>query len=84
MVVIVAAPWFFLACTRLGRKLLFVGRRRRIARLSGLHAGKLRFGALMAGSFLAAVAGTLIVAAALSIMVRRSETREPDIAREGD
>ncbi|WP_158923868.1 ABC transporter permease [Acidisphaera sp. S103] len=156
-VVIVAALWFFLTYTPLGRQLLFVGRGRRIARLSGLPVGKLRFGALMAGSFLAAVAGVLyagtsasadpnsgdsfmlpafaaaflgstaivpgrfnawgsfaavyflvtgiyglslmgiqvfiqnlfyggalIIAVALSIMVRRSETREPDIAKEGN
>jgi ribose transport system permease protein len=156
-VAIVAALWFFLTYTPLGRQLLFVGRGRRIARLSGLPVGKLRFGALMAGSFLAAVAGVLyagtsasadpnsgdsfmlpafaaaflgstaivpgrfnawgsfaavyflvtgiyglslmgiqvfiqnlfyggalIIAVALSIMVRRSETREPDIAKEGN
>lgn len=28
--------------------------------------------------------GALIIAVALSIMVRRSETREPDIAKEGN
>jgi ribose transport system permease protein len=156
-VLIVAALWFFLTYTPLGRQLLFVGRGRRIARLSGLPVGKLRFGALMAGSFLAAVAGVLyagtsasadpnsgdsfmlpafaaaflgstaivpgrfnawgsfvavyflvtgiyglslmgiqvfiqnlfyggalIIAVALSIMVRRSEMREPDIAKEGN
>jgi ribose transport system permease protein len=156
-VVIVTALWFFLTYTPLGRQLLFVGRGRRIARLSGLPVGKLRFGALMAGSFLAAIAGVLyagtsasadpnsgdsfmlpafaaaflgstaivpgrfnawgsfaavyflvtgiyglslmgiqvfiqnlfyggalIIAVALSIMVRRSETREPDIAKEGN
>jgi ribose transport system permease protein len=156
-VVIVTALWYFLTYTPLGRQLLFVGRGRRIARLSGLPVSKLRFGALMAGSFLAAVAGVLyagtsasadpnsgdsfmlpafaaaflgstaivpgrfnawgsfaavyflvtgiyglslmgiqvfiqnlfyggalIIAVALSIMVRRSETREPDIAKEGN
>jgi ribose transport system permease protein len=156
-VAIVTALWFFLTYTPLGRQLLFVGRGRRIARLSGLPVGKLRFGALMAGSFLAAIAGVLyagtsasadpnsgdsfmlpafaaaflgstaitpgrfnawgsfaavyflvtgiyglslmgiqvfiqnlfyggalIIAVALSIMVRRSETREPDIAKEGN
>jgi ribose transport system permease protein len=156
-VAIVTALWFFLTYTPVGRQLLFVGRGRRIARLSGLPVGKLRFGALMAGSLLAAVAGVLyagtsasadpnsgdsfmlpafaaaflgstaivpgrfnawgsfvavyflvtgiyglslmgiqvfiqnlfyggalIIAVALSIMVRRSETREPDIAKEGN
>jgi ribose transport system permease protein len=156
-VLIVTALWYFLTYTPLGRQLLFVGRGRRIARLSGLPVGKLRFGALMAGSSLAAVAGVLyagtsasadpnsgdsfmlpafaaaflgstaivpgrfnawgsfaavyflvtgiyglslmgiqvfiqnlfyggalIIAVALSILVRRSEAREPDIAREGN
>lgn len=156
-VIIVATLWFVLTYTPVGRQLLFVGRGRRIARLSGLPVGKLRFGALMAGSFLAAIAGVLyagtsasadpnsgdsfmlpafaaaflgstaivpgrfnawgsfaavyflvtgiyglslmgiqvfiqnlfyggalIIAVALSIMVRRSETKEPDIAKEGN
>jgi ribose transport system permease protein len=156
-VAIAAGLWYFLTYTPIGRQLLFVGRGRRIARLSGLPVGRLRFGAMMAGSFLAAVAGVLyagtsasadpnsgdsfmlpafaaaflgstsivpgrfnawgsfaavyflvtgiyglslmgiqvfvqnlfyggalIIAVALSIMVRRTENREPDIAREGN
>ena len=156
-VVIAFALWYFLTYTPLGRQLLFVGRGRRVARLSGLAVGRLRFGAMVAGSFFAAVAGVLyagtsasadpnsgdsfmlpafaaaflgstsivpgrfnawgsfaavyflvtgiyglslmgiqvfiqnlfyggalIIAVALSILVRRSETREPDIAREGN
>jgi ribose transport system permease protein len=155
-VLIVTTLWYFLTYTPLGRQLLFVGRGRRVARLSGLAVSKLRFGALMAGSFLASVAGVLyagtsasadpnsgdsfmlpafaaaflgstaivpgrfnawgsfaavyflvtgiyglslmgiqvfiqnlfyggalIIAVALSIMVRRSEAREPDVAKEG-
>ena len=39
--------------------MLFVGRGRRVARLSGLAVGRLRFGALMAGSLVAAIAGVL-------------------------
>jgi ribose transport system permease protein len=156
-VAIAFALWYFLTYTPLGRQLLFVGRGRRVARLSGLAVGHLRFGAMVAGSFLAAVAGVLyagtsasadpnsgdsfmlpafaaaflgstsivpgrfnawgsfaavyflvtgiyglslmgiqvfiqnlfyggalIIAVALSILVRRSETREPDIAKEGN
>jgi len=156
-VAIASALWYFLTYTPLGRQLLFVGRGRRVARLSGLAVGRLRFGALVAGSFLAAIAGVLyagtsasadpnsgdsfmlpafaaaflgstsivpgrfnawgsfaavyflvtgiyglslmgiqvfvqnlfyggalIIAVALSILVRRSETREPDIAKEGN
>jgi ribose transport system permease protein len=156
-VLIAFGLWYFLTYTPLGRQLLFVGRGRRVARLSGLPVGMLRFGALMAGSFLASIAGVLyagtsasadpnsgdsfmlpafaaaflgstsivpgrfnawgsfaavyflatgiyglslmgiqvfiqnlfyggalIVAVALSVLVRRSETREPDIAKEGN
>jgi len=156
-VAIATALWYFLTYTPLGRQLLFVGRGRRVARLSGLAVGRLRFGALVAGSFLASIAGVLyagtsgsadpnsgdsfllpafaaaflgstsivpgrfnawgsfaavyflvtginglslmgiqvfiqnlfyggalIIAVALSILVRRSETREPDIAKEGN
>jgi ribose transport system permease protein len=156
-VLIAAGLWYFLTYTPLGRQLLFVGRGRRIARLSGLPVAKLRFGALMAGSLLASIAGVLyagtsasadpnsgdsfmlpgfaaaflgstsivpgrfnawgsfaavyflvtgiyglslmgiqvfiqnlfyggalIIAVALSVLVRRSETREPDIAKEGN
>jgi ribose transport system permease protein len=156
-VAIAAALWYFLTYTPIGRQLLFVGRGRRVARLSGLAVGRLRFGAMVGGSFLASIAGVLyagtsasadpnsgdsfmlpafaaaflgstsivpgrfnawgsfaavyflvtgiyglslmgiqvfvqnlfyggalIIAVALSILVRRSETREPDIAKEGN
>lgn len=156
-VAIAAALWYFLTYTPLGRQLLFVGRGRRVARLSGLPVRQLRFGAMVGGSFLAAVAGVLyagtsasadpnsgdsfmlpafaaaflgstsivpgrfnawgsfaavyflvtgiyglslmgiqvfvqnlfyggalIIAVGLSILVRRSEAREPDIAKEGN
>lgn len=156
-VLITAGIWYFLTYTPLGRQLLFVGRGRRISRLSGLPVAKLRYGALMSGSLLAAVAGVLyagtsasadpnsgdsfmlpafaaaflgstsivpgrfnawgsfaavyflvtgiyglslmgiqvfiqnlfyggalIIAVALSVLVRRSETKEPDIAKEGN
>ena len=154
---IAAALWYFLTYTPFGRQLLFVGRGRRVARLSGLAVGRLRFGAMVGGSFLASIAGVLyagtsasadpnsgdsfmlpafaaaflgstsivpgrfnawgsfaavyflvtgiyglslmgiqvfvqnlfyggalIIAVALSILVRRSETREPDIAKDGN
>jgi ribose transport system permease protein len=156
-VAIAAALWYFLTYTPLGRQLLFVGRGRRVARLSGLPVAQLRFGAMIGGSLLASVAGVLyagtsasadpnsgdsfmlpafaaaflgstsivpgrfnawgsfaavyflvtgiyglslmgiqvfvqnlfyggalIIAVGLSILVRRSETREPDIAKEGN
>jgi ribose transport system permease protein len=156
-VAIAALLWYFLTYTPIGRQLLFVGRGRRVARLSGLPVGRLRFGAMVGGSFLASIAGVLyagtsasadpnsgdsfmlpafaaaflgstsivpgrfnawgsfaavyflvtgiyglslmgiqvfvqnlfyggalIIAVALSILVRRSETREPDIAKDGN
>lgn len=156
-VLIATGLWYFLTYTPIGRQLLFVGRGRRIARLSGLPVAKLRFGALMSGSCLASIAGVLyagtsasadpnsgdsfmlpafaaaflgstsivpgrfnawgsfaavyflvtgiyglslmgiqvfiqnlfyggalIIAVALSVLVRRSETKEPDIAKEGN
>jgi ribose transport system permease protein len=57
--VLTALLWYVLTFTPVGRRLLFVGRGRRVARLSGLHVERLRFGALLAGSVLAAVAGVL-------------------------
>ncbi len=53
------ALWYVLDYTPLGLKLLFVGRGRRVARLSGLNVPRLRAGALIAGSLLAAFAGIL-------------------------
>lgn len=53
------ALWYVLDFTPLGLKLLFVGRGRRVARLSGLNVGRLRFGALVTCSLLAAFAGVL-------------------------
>lgn len=51
--------WYLLAYTALGRRLLFVGRNREVARLSGISVRRMRWGALAASSFVAAVAGIL-------------------------
>jgi ribose transport system permease protein len=56
---LVIVLWYFLEYTSLGRQLLFVGRSRRVARLSGLHVGRLRWGALVASGVIAAAAGVL-------------------------
>jgi len=56
---LVIALWYFLEYTSLGRQLLFVGRSRSVARLSGLHVGRLRWGALVASGVIAAGAGVL-------------------------
>ncbi len=45
----------------LGRRLLFVGRGRSVARLSGIRVGRLRWGAFAASGFISALAGLLYV-----------------------
>lgn len=51
--------WLFLEFTVLGRRLLFVGRNRNVARLSGLRVDRLRWGALVASGVISAFAGVL-------------------------
>jgi ribose transport system permease protein len=51
--------WYALELTPLGRRLLFVGRSRSVARLSGVAVDRQRFGALVASATLAAGAGVL-------------------------
>jgi ribose transport system permease protein len=56
---IAVGMWYVLEFTTLGRRLLFVGRSRTVARLSGIRVGRMRIGALVASATLAAVAGAL-------------------------
>jgi ribose transport system permease protein len=61
-VYIVAATillWYVLSYLPVGRRLLYVGRSREVSRLTGLRVGRLRWGALIAGSFTATLAGVL-------------------------
>jgi ribose transport system permease protein len=51
--------WIVYEFTPVGRRLLFAGRGRVVARLSGLHVARLRLGALTASATLAAIAGIL-------------------------
>ena len=51
--------WYVFQHTALGRRMLFVGRGREVARLSGVNVNKVRTGALIASSVLAAFAGVL-------------------------
>lgn len=51
--------WYVFQYTSLGRRLLFVGRGREVARLSGVNVVKVRTGALIASSTIAALAGIL-------------------------
>lgn len=54
-----ALIWFVFEYTPLGRRLLFVGRGRRVASLSGFNVRRLRWGALIASGTVAAFAGVL-------------------------
>jgi ribose transport system permease protein len=56
---LVVVLWYFLEYTALGRRLLFVGRSRSVARLSGIRVGRMRWGALVASATIAAAAGVL-------------------------
>lgn len=51
--------WYIFDYTPLGRRLLFVGRGREVARLNGIAVEKVRIGALVASSVVAACAGIL-------------------------
>ena len=55
--VLAAAIWYLLEYTPLGRRLLFCGRGRSVARLTGLRVGRLRWGAMVASGVIAAGAG---------------------------
>jgi ribose transport system permease protein len=57
--ILCAAMWLFFEYTPLGRRLLFVGRGRRVASLSGFNIARLRWGALIASGTIAAFAGVL-------------------------
>jgi len=51
--------WYLFELTPLGRRLLFVGRGRSVALLSGIKVGRLRWGALVASATIAGLAGIL-------------------------
>ena len=51
--------WYVLEYTPAGRRLLFVGKGRSVARLSGIRVGWARFGAFVASAAIAAFAGVL-------------------------
>jgi ribose transport system permease protein len=53
------AIWYVFEYTALGRRLLFVGRSRRVARLSGLRVERLRLGAFLTSGLISALAGIL-------------------------
>jgi ribose transport system permease protein len=51
--------WYVFSYTALGRRLLFVGRSREVARLSGIRVDRVRWGSLIVSGFLGALAGVL-------------------------
>jgi ribose transport system permease protein len=53
--------WYVFQFTPLGQRLLVAGRNRDVARLAGMRVGLLRWGAMVAASLIAALAGILIV-----------------------
>ncbi|MGI9486543.1 MAG: ABC transporter permease [Geminicoccaceae bacterium] len=57
--ILTVAIWYLFQFTSLGRRMLFVGRGREVARLSGVNVTAMRTGALVASSTLAAFAGVL-------------------------
>ena len=57
--ILTVAIWYLFQYTALGRRALFVGRGREVARLSGVNVNGIRSGALIASSLLAAFAGVL-------------------------
>jgi ribose transport system permease protein len=58
-VALCAVVWYVLELTAAGRRLLFVGRGRRVARLSGVRVSRVRFGAFVAAAAISAVAGVM-------------------------
>lgn len=57
------ALWYVFELTPVGRRLLFVGRGREVARLNGVGVGRVRAGSLIASGAIAAVAGLMYAGA---------------------
>jgi ribose transport system permease protein len=51
--------WYVFDYTTIGRRLLFVGRGREVARLSGIRGDRVRFGALLTSGLISSAAGIL-------------------------
>lgn len=58
-VALAALVWYLLEYTALGRRILFVGRGREVARLSGVNTDRIRIACLAASGFFGALAGVL-------------------------
>ena len=59
-VITAAVIWYVLRYTPLGQYLLFVGRSRDVARLSGLNVQRIRFGSFVVAGLLAGLAGIVL------------------------
>lgn len=57
--ILAAIIWYMFQHTSLGRRLLFVGRGREVARLSGVNVNRLRAGSMISAGVIAAFAGVL-------------------------
>jgi len=57
--ILCAAVWYIFEYTALGQRMLFVGRGREVARLSGINTDRMRCGCLVTSGLLGAVAGIL-------------------------
>lgn len=58
-IILAAIIWYVFEYTSIGRRLLFVGRGREVARLSGISVTRVRAGSLVASAVLASLAGIL-------------------------
>jgi ribose transport system permease protein len=56
---ICAVLYYVLEYTAIGRRMLFVGRGREVARLSGIRVNRVRWGCMVASAFLGALAGVM-------------------------
>jgi ribose transport system permease protein len=59
--ILCAAIWYVLSYATVGRRLLFVGRGREVARLSGIAIDRVRLGGFVASGLMGAIAGVLYV-----------------------
>jgi ribose transport system permease protein len=59
--VLCAAIWYVLSYTALGRRMLFVGRGREVARLSGIRVDRIRWGSLVVSGVIGGIAGVIYV-----------------------
>ncbi len=59
--ILCAVIWYVQSYTALGRRMLFVGRGREVARLSGIRVDRIRWGCLIASGIIGGMAGVIYV-----------------------